>query len=370
MGGRDFNHMTTGFILSGGHAVAACETCHIGGVFKGTPRACDGCHAVGKRIIATPKTNSHIVTDAQCDSCHFNSATWLGARYNHGTAKVGDCATCHNARIAEGKHGAHVVTTYSCDQCHRTSSWVPASWNHSNNALATYSGQSCKACHIPTGLGKNKIQSGAHITVDGTGVVSLPGAVTVSDCVNCHSSYFSFNVAYWNHAGAPTTCDSCHGTYTTPGIHGVRSPTTQIHSAIGTVLPGTTCSGCHKSFGSFSGARFDHVGATSCDVCHSGSYASAGIKGKPSSHISFAAPATQCGVCHTTTSWSSMKLTGASLHTYMVTPLNTAPHTPTCRSCHSNRSHDGKDGANSGMDCSRSGCHKPAGGEGSSYTKW
>ncbi len=35
-GGRDFNHMTTGFPLSGGHATVACETCHMGGVFKGT----------------------------------------------------------------------------------------------------------------------------------------------------------------------------------------------------------------------------------------------------------------------------------------------------------------------------------------------
>ena len=54
--GRDFNHMTTGFPLLGGHATAACETCHVGGVFKGTPKNCDGCHAVGRRVLATPKS--------------------------------------------------------------------------------------------------------------------------------------------------------------------------------------------------------------------------------------------------------------------------------------------------------------------------
>ena len=37
--GRSFNHMTTGFPLSGGHATAACETCHVGGVPTGKREA-------------------------------------------------------------------------------------------------------------------------------------------------------------------------------------------------------------------------------------------------------------------------------------------------------------------------------------------
>ena len=53
--GRDFNHDATGFPLNGGHATAACENCHIGGVFKGTPKICEECHALGKRVVATPK---------------------------------------------------------------------------------------------------------------------------------------------------------------------------------------------------------------------------------------------------------------------------------------------------------------------------
>ena len=98
LAGRDFNHEATGFPLTGGHATAACETCHVGGVFKGTPKTCDGCHALGKRVVATPKSTSHIVTDAPCDTCHFNTSTFLGARFNHGTALPGQCATCHNGR--------------------------------------------------------------------------------------------------------------------------------------------------------------------------------------------------------------------------------------------------------------------------------
>ncbi|MFH2134538.1 MAG: hypothetical protein ABII81_05080, partial [Pseudomonadota bacterium] len=118
--GRDFNHMTTGFPLSGGHAAAACESCHVGGVFKGTPRACDGCHAVGRRVVATPKNDRHIVTDAPCESCHFNTATWLGVRYNHGSAVAGQCTNCHNGRQASGKAASHTTgnkATKSCDNC-------------------------------------------------------------------------------------------------------------------------------------------------------------------------------------------------------------------------------------------------------------
>ena len=58
--GRDFNHAATGFPLTGLHATAACETCHVAGVFKGTAKTCDGCHALGKRVVATPKSTSHI----------------------------------------------------------------------------------------------------------------------------------------------------------------------------------------------------------------------------------------------------------------------------------------------------------------------
>ena len=103
------------------------------GVFKGTPRTCDGCHALGKRVVATPKSTSHIVTDAPCESCHFNTFTFLGARYNHGTAIPGQCLTCHNGRIATGKPADHNVgfkATDSCDHCHRTYAFIPASWNH------------------------------------------------------------------------------------------------------------------------------------------------------------------------------------------------------------------------------------------------
>lgn len=362
LGGRDFNHMTTGFVLSGGHATAACESCHVGGVFKGTPKACDGCHALGRRIVATPKSTSHIVTDAPCETCHFNTSTFLGARYNHGTATPGQCSTCHNARVAKGKHAAHVPTTYSCDQCHRTSSWIPASWNHTNNALATYSGQSCVTCHNPTGLGKNKIQSANHLPLTMAGV-------TFADCSSCHKSYYTFYSAFYDHAGAPTTCQSCHGTYGAPAFTNVKAPTALIHSVLPTLPVTTTCNSCHKSFGTFSGAKFDHVGATQCSLCHSGAYAASGIRGKSANHITYTG-VPECSTCHTSASWVNI-LKGSALH---VTYLGGQA----CTTCHAAGSaiiggrkmgrHEGFNGAT--PDCSSSNCHKPLGGRGSAYNGW
>lgn len=280
MGGRDFNHMTTGFILSGGHAVAACETCHIGGVFKGTPRACDGCHATGKRVIATPKSNTHIVTDAQCDTCHFNTATWLGARYNHGTAIQGQCRTCHNGRQAAGKPGSHNMgkkATESCDSCHRTSAWTPSSWNHTIGGSCDQAG-----CHL---AGQNDWYKGvatAHTRI---------GMATYA-CQRCHN-YVRWSPAPYDHAGASATgCEtSCHN---------------------GTVAIGQTSTHYTR-------------GTADCSECHINTTRSwtPALGGKPSNHIPYNV-GVACTNCHTS---ATGKVAVSTLHAYSVA-------TYTCANCH------------------------------------
>ncbi|MBL0060770.1 MAG: hypothetical protein IPP40_04590 [bacterium] len=39
-----FDHQTTAFPLTGQHVQTACQQCHIGGVFEGTPSQCIDCH--------------------------------------------------------------------------------------------------------------------------------------------------------------------------------------------------------------------------------------------------------------------------------------------------------------------------------------
>src|SRR4051794_8971995 len=65
-----FDHLTTGFELQGAHRDMSCEYCHVQGVFKGTPRTCEGCHTIGTRISATPKPPTHLVTTSRCVLCH------------------------------------------------------------------------------------------------------------------------------------------------------------------------------------------------------------------------------------------------------------------------------------------------------------
>ena len=272
LGGRDFNHATTGFPLSGAHATAACETCHVGGVFKGTPRNCDDCHALGKRIVATPKSTSHIVTNAPCESCHFNTATFFGARYNHAAAIPGQCMTCHNGRQAAGRPSTHSSgrkATDSCDHCHRSIAWTPASWNH----IGVTPG-SCTTCHNgSTAIGKPA--SHTPVSIKGT-----------NQCDDCHSFTGWFPARFKHNTGA--ACSSCHN--------------------------GTLATG--KPSG--------HIATTDeCNQCHYSTIAWIPALGaKPANHIPYNAGA-QCKSCHIGTTVA----TGSTLHAYVY------PGFP-CKTCH------------------------------------
>ncbi|MEI8163859.1 MAG: cytochrome c3 family protein, partial [Betaproteobacteria bacterium] len=136
-----FDHVKTGFPLSGQHAQVRCESCHTGGMFKGTPRNCTACHVAGGRASASAKPVSHIPTTETCDTCHRANG-WTPAVFSHNRIAPGSCVSCHNGTVAKGKPSAHIATTVACDTCHRTSSWTPASFSHSAVAPG-----SCQTCH-------------------------------------------------------------------------------------------------------------------------------------------------------------------------------------------------------------------------------
>ncbi len=281
LGGRDFNHATTGFPLSGGHATAACETCHVGGIFKGTPKNCDGCHALGKRVVATPKSTSHLVTDGPCESCHFNTATFLGARYNHSSARPGDCTTCHNGRIASGRPNSHNIgkkATDSCDHCHRSSAFFPASWNHNGVAPGT-----CTNCHVPGGQSS----------------ISKPASHTPASIKGMNQ------------------CDDCH-------VFSGWFPARFKHNT------GAACSSCHNGLLA-TGPRADHAGfpgwPTECNQCHLSTITFLGALGaKPANHIPYTNPSELCSSCHIGTGVTKRD---AALHAYL---------SPPCKTCHDSNS--------------------------------
>jgi len=304
IGASDFNHMKTGFPLTGAHTAVACSTCHVDGVFKGTPRTCDGCHAVGKRVVATPKSNNHVVTDAPCEACHFNTATFLGARFNHATAKPEQCIACHNGRIAQGRPANHNLgkkATDSCDHCHRTSAFIPSSWNH----MGVIPGSCDSAgCHV----------SGSNQYYRSTATHTRTGMATYR-CDDCHN-FVSWYPGHYKHtAPSPTgRCDGCHN-----GSIAISTPAGHV------AISGEDCGQCHTSTVSWLGA----LGA------------------KPANHIPYNAGVT-CSNCHI----GNNVATGATLHAYV---------SGTCKTCHNTSPEylgsmtrkpiPGHEGSSSGQDC-------------------
>ena len=216
---RDFNHMVTGFPLTGLHTTVECGTCHVGGVFKGTPRSCSGCHTKGMRVVATAKSLRHVVTTEPCEVCHTNTVTFYGARFNHSKAVPGQCTTCHNGIVAAGRAASHTSgkkLTDTCDHCHRTYAWLPATWNHTT-------GGACSSCHNG---------------VDATGK-SAGHVATTDECNNCHTSQLTWLGALGakpaNHIlyNAGVACSSCH-------VGGIVITGVTLHSYVS-----STCTTCH-----------------------------------------------------------------------------------------------------------------------------
>ena len=53
--GGGFDHAATTFPLLGSHEQVRCETCHIKGIFKSTPKACASCQ--GALLLRSSKSN-------------------------------------------------------------------------------------------------------------------------------------------------------------------------------------------------------------------------------------------------------------------------------------------------------------------------
>jgi hypothetical protein len=248
-GSRSFDHLRTGFPLTGAHAVTPCETCHVGGRMAGTPKQCDYCHRVGSRIATTVMPAQHIRTTEPCDNCHRSAIGWAGARFSHVGVAPGTCQTCHNGGSGHGKPSGHIPTTASCDQCHRsTVAWVPAGYNHVGVVPGT-----CTNCHGVSASGKPS----GHVT-------------TSQSCDACHQTSAWLPASY-NHVGVVAgSCNDCHR----PGGSGLAEPTNHVPYRPN-LLNGASlkCDACHSSTTSFSVERMNHNGSLGngsgwCKGCH------------------------------------------------------------------------------------------------------
>ena len=277
----DFNHMKTGFPLTGVHINVDCETCHVGGRFKGTPKTCAGCHSPGRSVLAPHKPANHIPTNAACETCHTNTVSFLGTRFNHMGVQPRACITCHNGgTFAPGKPAKHVLTNASCDSCHRSSSWIPAGYDH----IGVVPG-SCINCHNgSTAKGKPSF----HIT-------------SSNICSDCHKNFITFYGAAFDHSGVnPLTCGNCHNGQS---LEAKQRPSNHIPYS------GTACGSCHTNTASYTTFSIvptttnvhTVISGTPCKTCHT-SNAYLGVTGpkKALNHYEKYAGQTDCTAssCH------------------------------------------------------------------------
>jgi cytochrome c7-like protein len=304
---KNFDHLKTGFQLTGAHVQTRCEACHLNGIFQGTPRDCASCHVAGARYSRgnVVRPTNHLTTTLACSACH-NTRTYIGATFNHQGVVAGTCQSCHNGASASGKPANHIQTSASCDSCHRVTAWLPAAGFDHSGVVAG----SCDTCHNgTTAVGKPS----NHVPY-----ASVPAAAAAK-CDSCHRGSFATwaNGKFHSSVSVSTGCVTCHtlsagGSY----LNATGKPATATHASVT-----GNCESCHKSTTTWAGAKTDHssfTAATNCTTCHNGSTAT----GKPATHF----PTTvNCFSCHNVSPslWTPTKWN----HTQM-------PVANACASCH------------------------------------
>ena len=239
-----FDHLTTGYELRGAHRDMSCEYCHVNGVFKGTPRTCEGCHTQGSRISATPKPVNHIASADRCDLCHALYNFWPLVQIDHSAAH-GTCFSCHNGVVAKGKTPDHIPADNNCDACHTTVAFSPQRMDHA--AVTAVAKTSCRGCHM------------------GIRASSLPRnhIPTTQQCGDCHNT-FSWSPAKFDHATATGPCQSCH------------NGSVALGKVANHLVTGRDCSTCHR-YPTWTPVQFvhssaeypgDHRAVLTCTNCH------------------------------------------------------------------------------------------------------
>src|SRR3989440_5202391 len=190
--GAKFDHSTTGFLLTNGHANVACAACHINNNYNLTiaPTDCgnSGCHLTTWQQTSNPVHSSAGAAFgvANCAGCH-NTISWTTAIFDHSTtgflltnghANVPrascpvdnnytvpiaptDCGNsgCHLTRWQQTTTPVHSTSgpafaPTNCATCHTTKGWDSASFDHSTTGFAltgTHASPSptpCASCHV------------------------------------------------------------------------------------------------------------------------------------------------------------------------------------------------------------------------------
>ncbi|GAB4291346.1 MAG: hypothetical protein Kow0098_10530 [Ignavibacteriaceae bacterium] len=286
-----FDHSTSGFELTGQHAVINCTDCH-NGVTSGLSQECVSCHEDDYNIAPDHLAQAY---PTNCEMCH-TTKLWSEVTFDHNitnfpltgahiTVLCGDCHEngftgtttlcydCHQDNYQQSTNPDHetLILPTDCESCHTTNpGWEPATFpihdqfyqltgEHANIS------NDCDACH--NGDYNN----------------------TPDQCVGCHQDDYNSAVnPDHGAAGIPTTCEDCH-------IPAGWVPSTFNHeTTTGFALTGQhaqiQCSACHV--GSLPGLD------PSCASCHLDDYNAA----QNPNHLA-AGIQTTCEDCHNTVAW-------------------------------------------------------------------
>src|SRR6267143_577736 len=285
-----FDHSTTGFLLTNGHANVACAACHLNNNYNLTmgPTDCgsSGCHLTTWKQTNNPmhSTSGPAFQPTNCATCHTTKG-WDSASFDHSTTgwaltgshqlapagkvvactdsfcHVGnnyklpaeDCSVCHQAawlstQTLGGQVPDHIKSGFpasQCSMCHDTLLWADGKFNHSTT------GWPLQGAHVTTPC------SSCHMGANPFGLTSA-----TTDCYGCHQAAWlstqTLSGAVPNHVAAlyPTTCLTCHTTWVTTGWLGA----TFNHTWFRIPHNGSVCSDCHIDSTNY--ATF------SCIVCH------------------------------------------------------------------------------------------------------
>src|SRR3989475_2733925 len=332
--GAKFDHSTTGFLLTNGHANVACAACHINNNYNLTTAPTDcgnsGCHLTTWQQTNNPVHSSAGATFAvaNCAGCH-NTISWTTATFDHSTtgflltnghANV-PCASCHvnnNYTLTItptdcGNSGCHLTkwqqtttpvhstsgpafAATNCATCHTTQGWDSASFDHSTTGFAltgTHASPSptpCASCHVSNNYTLNS-----------------------ADCMGCHQAAWnttpSFGASVPDHikAGFPSTaaaCAQCHPmTSCADGKFDHTAfgfPLTNSHALVANGGKVASCASCHI------GNNYSlNIAATDCGNagCHLTTWQTTNNPVHPKAGAPFAAA--NCSTCHNTISWNT-----------------------------------------------------------------
>ena len=344
---NDFDHSSTGFVLNAQHQNVRCETCHLKGVFKGTPKTCEACHGWNNpRATFSVMPTNHIPTgNASCESCHqANMAQFADATntFNHVAVRQLACLNCHSPNNphpgvrtspADATHAAVMAQGQACDKCHTTIEFtgpkIPT--NHIPTAAVA-----CTTCHTDANYAVMPTLAAIHANAPSSSsncqqchssaaaaafssanmvpaLVAPPSnhiAMNGQSCEACHIATGSnvqlpvvdgakFSNASFSHTGISSGCASCHGDGVTTGTFFGVTPKNRLGLAPSHIASSQVCEDCHSSIPSaqipvsgatapntFAGGQFNHTGVgNGCDACHGASVSASSFYGVAASSL-------------------------------------------------------------------------------------